>query len=120
MGVAANSHPHGPPKCLVEPGSCAKQGTVASHLNIANSAPAPKDPRTPRVSRKGLVLVKLWQTPSFKDVPKDFITLHRVSVGTHPADCPASARLTPKGMLVGRRKLTSAGITGICPQHQSK
>lgn len=54
MWVPADSHPHGVPKCLVEPGGYAKQGTVASYLDIANSPPAPKEVLTPQSVGKGL------------------------------------------------------------------
>ena len=47
MWVPADSHPHGVPKRLVEPVGYAKQGTVASYLDIANSLPDPKEVPTP-------------------------------------------------------------------------
>lgn len=120
MWVPADSHPHGVPKCLVEPGSCANQGTVASHLDIATSL-CPKRCTHSRVNRKGLVSVKLWQTLSFVDVSKDFTTLHHVSMGIHPACLSCLSQFGPLSeMLVGKEKLDSVNITGICPQHQSK
>lgn len=74
MQVPVDSHPLGPLEHGVGPGGCAAQAMVASHLNIANSPPAPKDFLVLlKVSRKGLVSVKLWQTPSLKDASKDFI-----------------------------------------------
>lgn len=94
MWVPADSHPHGVPKHLVEPGGCAKQGTVASHLHIANS-PCPKRCPYSRASWEGPVSVKLWQIPSFVDVSKGFTTLHRVSVGTRPACLPCLSQVGP-------------------------
>lgn len=116
MWVPADSHPHGVPKHLVEAGGCAKQGTVASHLNIANS-PCPKRCPYSRVNREGLVSVKLWQIPSFVNVSKGFTTLHHVSVGTRPAclSCLSQTGWPLSEMLVGREKLDSEASLVFAP-----
>lgn len=92
--VSADSHPLGPPKHVA--------GQVAVHLcttghgsisfNIANAAPAPEHLLLlPRVSRKGFVSVKLWQTLSLKGASEDFIVFLWGRTLPH---CLVSARLT--------------------------
>lgn len=113
MGVAAsNSQPHGPPKCLVEPGSCAKQGTVASHLNIANSALPPKTYILQESAGKGLSLSNCGRPRASRMFPRTsspsivFLWEHILP------DCSASARLTPIWDASGQKE------TDLCRHHR--
>lgn len=105
MQVPVDSHPYGPPKHVVEPSGYAVQGMVASYLAL-QTQPLPQSIfyYSPRVSRKGLVSVKLWQTLSLKDASEDFIMF----LWRHtPPHCLVSARLTIAWDASGRRKLDS-------------